>query len=145
MQSVSSRIWTRVAVSISYNDNDYTTGTSNEDEMKLYWWSFLFYFNAENVLVCVSSLFSNKISTCWIHKVHAVWLHMDKLKSSCWHRVIGSPILRDFHTILKLTVLQMQTEKKAVLISVCGMETFSLSKDLITPDSSKRLTSYPGH
>ena len=28
MQSVSSRIWTRVAVSISYNDNQYTTGTS---------------------------------------------------------------------------------------------------------------------
>ena len=28
MQSVSSRIWTRVAVSISYGDNDYTTGTS---------------------------------------------------------------------------------------------------------------------
>ena len=28
MQSVSSRIWTRVAVSISYDDNPYTTGTS---------------------------------------------------------------------------------------------------------------------
>ena len=28
MQSVSSRIWTRVAVSISSDDNDYTTGTS---------------------------------------------------------------------------------------------------------------------
>ena len=28
MQSVSSRIWTRVAVFISYDDNDYTTGTS---------------------------------------------------------------------------------------------------------------------
>ena len=28
MQSVSFRIWTRVAVSISYNDNHYTTGTS---------------------------------------------------------------------------------------------------------------------
>ena len=27
MQSVSSRIWTRVAVSISYDDNYYTTGT----------------------------------------------------------------------------------------------------------------------
>ena len=27
MQSVSSRIWTRVAMSISYGDNDYTTGT----------------------------------------------------------------------------------------------------------------------
>ena len=30
MQSVSSRIWTRIAVLISYGDNDYTTGTSNE-------------------------------------------------------------------------------------------------------------------
>ena len=28
MQSVSSRIWTLVAVSISYDDNRYTTGTS---------------------------------------------------------------------------------------------------------------------
>ena len=27
MQSVSSRIWTRVAVSISYDDNHYITGT----------------------------------------------------------------------------------------------------------------------
>ena len=29
MQSVSSRIWTRAAVSISYDDNHYTTGTSS--------------------------------------------------------------------------------------------------------------------
>ena len=28
MQSVSSKIWTRVDVSISYDDNHYTTGTS---------------------------------------------------------------------------------------------------------------------
>ena len=28
MQSVSSRIWTRITVFISYGDNDYTTGTS---------------------------------------------------------------------------------------------------------------------
>ena len=28
MQSVSSRIWTRVAMFISYDDNNYTTGTS---------------------------------------------------------------------------------------------------------------------
>ena len=27
MQSASSRVWTRVAVSISYDDNHYTTGT----------------------------------------------------------------------------------------------------------------------
>ena len=31
MQSVSSRIWTRIAVFISYGDNDYTTGTSKGD------------------------------------------------------------------------------------------------------------------
>ena len=30
MQSVSSRIWTRVAVPISYDDNHYTTGTSRK-------------------------------------------------------------------------------------------------------------------
>ena len=34
MQSFSSRIWTRVAESISYDDNDYTTGTSPDDGPK---------------------------------------------------------------------------------------------------------------
>ena len=33
MQSVSSRIWTRVAVSISYDDNDYTTDTSTNEQI----------------------------------------------------------------------------------------------------------------
>ena len=37
MQSVSSGIWTRVAVSISYDDNDYTTGTSRVD-VCFGWW-----------------------------------------------------------------------------------------------------------
>ena len=32
IQSASSRIWTRVAVSISYDDNHYTTGTKQSDE-----------------------------------------------------------------------------------------------------------------
>ena len=36
MQSVSSRIWTRVAVSISYDDNHYTTGTSTEPSLSYY-------------------------------------------------------------------------------------------------------------
>ena len=36
MQSVSSRIWTRVAVSISYDDNHYTTGTSSTITTNLY-------------------------------------------------------------------------------------------------------------
>ena len=37
--------------------------------------------------------------------------------------------------------------KKAVLLSVCGTETFSLLKDLITPDSlrDKSFTSYHRH
>ena len=33
MQSVSSRIWTRVTVSISYDDNHYTTGTSTNSNI----------------------------------------------------------------------------------------------------------------
>ena len=32
MQLVSSRIWTRVAMFISYDDNNYTTGTSNNTQ-----------------------------------------------------------------------------------------------------------------
>ena len=32
MKSFSSKIWTHVAVSISYDDNHYTTGTSIEDD-----------------------------------------------------------------------------------------------------------------
>ena len=34
MQSVSSRIWTCVTVSISYNNNHYTTGTSSKEYIK---------------------------------------------------------------------------------------------------------------
>ena len=33
MQSVSSKIWTRITVSISYDDNHYTTGTSKESDL----------------------------------------------------------------------------------------------------------------
>ena len=35
MQPVSSRIWTRVAVFISYDDNDYTTGTQSDGEIQV--------------------------------------------------------------------------------------------------------------
>ena len=34
MQPVSSRVWTRIAVFISYGDNDYTTGTSRMDDQR---------------------------------------------------------------------------------------------------------------
>ena len=36
MQSVSFKIWTRVAVSISYDENHYTTGTSYKNWITLY-------------------------------------------------------------------------------------------------------------
>ena len=42
MQLVSSRIWTRVAVSISFDDNHYTTGSSisldNSPKVKVIMW-----------------------------------------------------------------------------------------------------------
>ena len=37
MQSVTSRIWTRVAVSISYDDNYYTMGTSVKNGSIMYY------------------------------------------------------------------------------------------------------------
>ena len=37
MQSVSARIWTRVAVSISCNDNHYTTGTLYPPALELHY------------------------------------------------------------------------------------------------------------
>ena len=46
MQSVSSRIWTRVAVAISSEDNDYTTGTSIINLMKL--WIYCLFKRKEN-------------------------------------------------------------------------------------------------
>ena len=41
MQSVSSRIWTRVAVSISCDDNDYTTGTSINSRKVVSLWGMM--------------------------------------------------------------------------------------------------------
>ena len=40
MQAVSSRIWTCVTVSISYDDNHYTKGTSNTNSA-IYAWKWL--------------------------------------------------------------------------------------------------------
>ena len=45
MQSVSSRIWTRVAVFIFYDDNNYTTGTS----LKSYYHSSINLQNDEGI------------------------------------------------------------------------------------------------
>ena len=49
--------------------------------------------------------------------------------------MIGLPMLRDFHTIFEADSITDTSRKKAVQISVCGTETFSLLKDLITTDN----------
>ena len=68
MQSVSSRIWTRVAVSTSYDDNHYTTGTSD------YNW---YYFNLHILQVFLSSVkvlvyiqFFAFVNSNWNGKLH---------------------------------------------------------------------------
>ena len=58
MQSVSSRIWTRVAESISYDDNHYTMGTSTKSLHHIYIhiiWKRLVYkpFLNESELICL--------------------------------------------------------------------------------------------
>ena len=50
MQSASSRIWTRVAVSISYDDNHYTTGTSDTQHKLLHKPSINYYNSHEIAL-----------------------------------------------------------------------------------------------
>ena len=60
MQSASSRIWTRVAVSISYNDNDYTTGTSK----------FLLHLSQGEDYVHGSSVFTEPTLSCQFEIFH---------------------------------------------------------------------------
>ena len=55
MQSVRSRIWTHVAVSISYDDNDYTTGTSLIVFMMKSLQDKYFYVYWSQVTECISS------------------------------------------------------------------------------------------
>ena len=54
MQSVSSRIWTRVAVSISYDDNDYTTGAYNA------WYAIKPKQTKPNIFIQIKSLLKNR-------------------------------------------------------------------------------------
>ena len=58
MQSVSSGIWTRVAVSISYDDNHYTTGTSRIYFILFIWVHQLIFFTNHKLIhksqICLS-------------------------------------------------------------------------------------------
>ena len=88
--------------------------------------------------LCVSSLFSDKISAGWIKEVHAVWLHMDESKvfaSTEWF----DHLWWDFY-YFETNSIKDANRKTSVLHSVCGTEIFSLLKDLITPDSLRDKT-----
>ena len=63
MQSVLSRIWTRVAVSISYDDNDYTTGTSIDNDYTT-GTSIMKHFYTK-LLTLTATLPTNIITTSW--------------------------------------------------------------------------------
>ena len=72
MQSVSSRIWTRVTVSISYDDNHYTTGTSIKVDQLLFKYSQIFRARVEplKILYLMYIFFSDiEMSFTWKAKV----------------------------------------------------------------------------
>ena len=60
MQSVSSRIWTRITVSISYDNNHYTTGTSRIRNIRAsgmtWWWWYFSKYSEENIEIEFSVL-----------------------------------------------------------------------------------------
>ena len=53
MQSVRSRIWTRIAVSISYDDNDTGTSIDESTEKELVWMMNVFEFLVEIMLSAI--------------------------------------------------------------------------------------------
>ena len=77
MQSVSSRVWTRVAVFISDDDNNYTTGTSITEKYKAYKWLQSVLFKK----ICLNSLSYWKES----HDVMANLLDKDIELQSCYY------------------------------------------------------------
>ena len=67
MQSVSSRIWTRVAVFISYDDNNYTTVGDTQQLL------ILEYFFTK----CILSIISKDFDRCLI--TFPVWVHLSTM------------------------------------------------------------------
>ena len=73
MQSVSSRIWTRVAVSISYDDNHYSTGTSIV--LVLTWWTSTSWSASLNVFQNITLTFSKiLLEKVWIPLNPDLWV-----------------------------------------------------------------------
>ena len=63
MQSFSSRIWTRVAVSISYDDNHYTTGTSSSVKDANHWMAYHGEFDYSDKFASKQTIFFDELIT----------------------------------------------------------------------------------
>ena len=72
MQSVSSRIWTRVAVFISYDDNHYTTGTStNKPNTYLrYSDNILLFSNSTDEINIIQETFQNNLVLTFTQEIN---------------------------------------------------------------------------
>ena len=80
MQSVSSRIWTRVAVSISYNDNHYTTGTSTHSLMSSSHLFYLFLCLSPGTVHCrIVFARPSDLITCPYHTIMLFYTMLNRL------------------------------------------------------------------
>ena len=76
MQSVSSRIWTPVAVSISYDDNHYTTGTSGSNEYEVPFGKVWIPFSPKYALNSTTTVL---LQGCSLNQItHEVWYAINK-------------------------------------------------------------------
>ena len=76
MLSVLSRIWTRVAVSISYDDNHYTTGTSELLVSDNNTWNYITLYNLLGLEIRKYSLLISQVSSAeksWFHLLFQVF------------------------------------------------------------------------
>ena len=86
MQSVSSRIWTRVAVSISYDDNDYTTGiVFNRCDIADEIWGMVFSFQRHAIQYEECSI---------LFKSHAGW-KLYKNTIWCFEKILEAAPLKN--------------------------------------------------
>ena len=94
MQSISSRIWTRVAVSISYDDNHYTTGTFiHRFEFRV----FLFTKAEEPSLPYYLSIAGGRLIGFIPFPRVLVLCEMQSISSRIWTRVVVSISYDDNH------------------------------------------------
>ena len=93
MLSVSSRIWTRVAVSISSDDNHYTTGTSTE-YIYIYIYLYIYIYHHHHHVVPqarISLALSRHFSLSFIASGRSSGLHPVSSHSWCMYFRVGRP------------------------------------------------------